>query len=130
MIGRLDLITLVVDDVQLCAAFYREVLGFKPRGKFSNTYAEFENEGVRFNLIRRAFLPSHTGDDSHAAPRAGQAVELAIRLESQDEVKAVYQRAVELGATPISEPAMTPWDEFTAFIADPDGNVIALFCAG
>ncbi len=129
MLGRLDLITLVVDDVQLCAAFYREVLGFKPRGKFSNTYAEFENDGVRFNLIRRAFLPSHTGDDSHSIPRTGQALELAIRLENADEVKAVYERAVKLGAATISEPAMTPWGEPTAFIADPDGNVIALFCA-
>ncbi len=129
MLGRLDLITLVVEDVQLCAAFYREVLGFNLRGKFSNTYTELENDGVRFNLIRRAFLPSHTGDDSHGAPRAGQSVELAIRLENSEEVKAAHMRAVELGATIVSEPAMTPWGEPTAFIADPDGNVIALFCA-
>ena len=129
MHGRLDLITLVVGDVPLCAAFYREVLGFRPRGKLGGTYAEFENDGVRFNLIQRDILPTHTGDNAHAGPRAGQAVELAIRLEDAATVEAAYYHSIELGAEAVREPAVMPWGEYTAFITDPDGNVIAIFSA-
>ncbi len=130
MLGRLDLVTLVVDDVPLCAAFYREVLGFSPRGKFSANYLEFENQGVRFHLMSRGMLISHIGDPALGGSRSGNGLELAIRLDDKREVERVYRLAVESGAPALREPEMMPWGEYTAFTADPDGNVVALFSPG
>lgn len=127
MLGRLDLVTLVVNDVPLCAAFYREVLGFRPQGKFSANYLEFENQGVRFHLMSRGMLTSHVGDPALGDAGSGNGLELAIRVEDKREVERVYRLAVESGAPALREPAMMPWGEYTAFTADPDGNVIALF---
>ena len=129
MLGRLDLVTLVVDDVPLCAAFYREVLGFHSRSKFGANYVEFENDGVRFHLMSRGMLSAHTGSAGHGAARAGNALELAFRLADKGEVDRVYRQAIDAGAPALRDPEMMPWGEFTAFTADPDGNVIALFCA-
>lgn len=122
--------TLVVDDVTLCAAFYREVLGFSPRGKFNANYLEFENQGVRFHLMSKGMLSSHIGDAALRGARSGNALELAIRLEDKRAVERVYRLAVGAGAPALREPEMMPWGEYTAFTADPDGNVIALFSPG
>ncbi|MBI2940293.1 MAG: VOC family protein [Chloroflexi bacterium] len=127
MLGRIDLITLLVDDVPTCAAFYRDVLGFRVAGDASGDYVEFANDGVRFALYPRRLLAQFTGNPSDAASRVGQVVELAIRLAHPTAVDQAYEEVTANGAKPVAGPSDMPWGQRTAFIADPDGNVIELF---
>jgi catechol 2,3-dioxygenase-like lactoylglutathione lyase family enzyme len=130
MLGQIDLVTLVVGDVRRCAGFYRDVLGFKTAGEeapFPDDYLEFDHAGVRFALCSRRALADATGHPSLQERRAGQAVELAIRLGDADEVDATFERLIARGVRPVAPPAPMPWGQRTAFIADPEGNLIELF---
>ena len=80
MLGRIDLLTLLVDDVRRSAMFYRDVLGFQPAAGYDqldDNYVEFAHEGVRFSICARRVLAEMPGDPSYSERRAGQVIELA-----------------------------------------------------
>ena len=43
-----------------------------------------------------------------------------------EDVRAAYERAVEGGAEPVTEPRTTPWGQQVAYVRDRDGNLIEL----
>jgi lactoylglutathione lyase len=54
-------------------------------------------------------------------------VELCVYVDDVDEAAA---RAAALGIEQVAPPADMPWGERTAWIADPDGNLVMLTAAG
>ncbi len=42
-----------------------------------------------------------------------------------EDVTVHYKRALESGASPVSEPANRDWGDKVAYVADPDGHIIA-----
>ncbi len=56
-------------------------------------------------------------------PASGHRVELCVYVDDVDEV---FARAREAGFEAVAEPAEMPWGERTAWIADPDGNLVML----
>jgi lactoylglutathione lyase len=130
MLGCIDLVTLLVDDVRRCATFYRDVLGFEPAGgpaAIDDNYVEFAHEGVRFAICARRVLAETTGHPSFRERRLGQVVELAIRMDDPAAVATTFEDLIEKGARPVAPPAEMPWGQRTAFLADPEGNVIEIF---
>src|SRR5919106_1233429 len=54
-------------------------------------------------------------------PASGHRVELCVYVDDVDDV---FARARERGFEVVADPADMPWDERTAWVADPDGNLV------
>lgn len=52
--------------------------------------------------------------------------EMALYVDTYEEVDVQYQNAVAHGATSLLEPTTEPWGQRTCFIADPEGNIIEI----
>lgn len=126
MKGQIALITILTDDVKRLALFYQSILGFELKQDLGS-YVELENPGVRFAICASSVMESATGNADFHAPRSGQSFELAFPLVSAAEVDLAYADIIAKGATPIHPPANMPWNQRTAFFADPDGNIHELF---
>lgn len=114
---RLEGITVLAGDVQRLADFFDGVLGFRIAVR-EDAYVELQTEGVRFAIFARALMGGNTHDHpSFAEQRRGQAFELNFECT----------RVVARGAQLIAEPVETSWGHFTAFFADPEGNIHSLF---
>ena len=63
--------------------------------------------------------------DSMLAP-ALRDFEIALYVDTFDEVDAEFKKAVEKGAVPVLEPETEPWGQRTCYIADPEGNLVEI----
>ena len=127
---KIALITILTDDIVPIVRFYRDVLGFRPQGEIDETnlsYTEFESEGVRFAICPRSVMAEFTGHPSFSESTSGQAFELAFPCESPSDVDTAYAAILAKSAAAIQAPANMPWNQRTAFFADPDGNIHELF---
>lgn len=106
--------------------FYRDVLGFEV-AQDVDTFVEFKSEGVRFSICAREDLHKATGHEDFTRPASGQHFELAFPVAGAEAVDRMYEELVARGATGIKEPADMPWNQRTAFFADPDGNIHEIF---
>ena len=52
--------------------------------------------------------------------------EMALYVDTFEEVDAQYQNAIQNGAASLLEPTTEPWGQRTCFIADPEGNIIEI----
>ena len=52
--------------------------------------------------------------------------EIALYVDTFDEVDAAFRDAVGKGATPVLEPTTEPWGQRTCYISDPEGNLIEI----
>ena len=52
--------------------------------------------------------------------------EIALYVDTFEEVDAAYQTAISKGAIPVLEPTTEPWGQRTCYIADPEGNLIEI----
>lgn len=129
MEARIDLLTVLTDNVPRLVAFYRDVLGMKVRDgqDESGDYVEFEHTGVRFAICARKVLRQVTGDASYDQGHAGHCFELAFPVDIPGDVDREFIRLVEAGAKGVKEPGDTPWGQYAAFFADPDGNIHEIF---
>ena len=126
MKGNIGLITILTDDLQSLVSFYQDVLGFTQNFE-SETYVEFENEGVRFAICARSVMEKMTDHTSYKEERKGQTFELAFPCDSSEQVDSTYDEIIAKGAIPIKSPHDTPWGRRTAIFADPDGNIHELY---
>jgi catechol 2,3-dioxygenase-like lactoylglutathione lyase family enzyme len=123
---RIDLISIVTEDLDGMLAFYRDVMGFPVKLKLES-YVEFESPGVRFAITTNSVMAKATGHASFSEGRKGQAFELAFPVETPEEVDSGYNELVGKGAVPVKSPEDMPWNQRAAFFADPDGNVHEIF---
>ena len=123
---KIDLITLLAEDVPGMVAFYRDVLGFTIKQDMGD-YVELNNEGVRFALCSRTIMYQATSSEEYRQMRRGQAVELAFPCETAADVDELYEKAVAAGAGPVAAPADMPWGQRAAFFSDPEGNIHEFF---
>lgn len=117
---------MITDDLEGVTEFYKNVLGFQIQLQLEQ-YVEFLSETVRFALTTRSVMKEATKHQSYSEGRHGQSFELAFVLESPEEVDIVYDDIIKKGAVPIKKPENMPWNQRTAFFADPDGNIHELF---
>ena len=52
--------------------------------------------------------------------------ELALYVDTFEEVDDTFKRVIEHGATPVLKPTTEPWGQRTCYIADPEGNLIEI----
>jgi lactoylglutathione lyase len=112
-------VILYVRDLDVSAAFYRDVVGlaFKLRDA---GYAEFVTGETRFGLLER----TRASDLINREPiDGGPAGEVLFLVEDVD---AEAERLGGLGVEFLSGPVNRPWGHRTLHLLDPDGFVVEL----
>ena len=131
MEGRIDVITLAVDDLERALAFYR-ALGLESRGvtatKFTGddthpagAIAMFQLDGGR---ILSLYPRSELAKDAGIPPGPAQSGEFSLGqiVATRDEVDALLAKAEAAGA-PVTEVHDRPWGIYSGYFRDPDGHL-------
>ena len=106
---RLDGFGLLVEDMAKMIRFYRDVLGFeiKEAEDASNVY--LVKDGTLFLLYGRKDFEKMTTRRYEYVKGLNGHSEIALYVDTFDEVDAAFKNAVENGATPVLEPELELW---------------------
>ena len=123
---KLDGFGLLVNDMGKMIRFYRDVLGFgiKEDENTSNVY--LIKDGTLFLLYGRKDFEKMTSRKYEYTKGINGHFEIALYVDTFEEVDKEFNTAISKGATPIMEPTTEPWGQRTCYIADPEGNLIEI----
>ena len=123
---RLDGMGLLVKDMGTMIRFYRDVLGFEIREDEDAENVYLVKDGTLFLLYGRADFERMTHRKYEYLTGVNGHFEIALYVDTFDQVDEAFRRAVDQGATPILTPTTEPWGQRTCYIADPEGNLIEI----
>ena len=123
---RLDGFGLFVRDMGRMIRFYRDVLGFEIREDEDTSNVYLIKDGTLFLLYGRDDFERMTHRLYEYIKGLNGHSELALYVDTFQEVDEQFRRVVALGATPVLEPETEPWGQRTCYIADPEGNLIEI----
>lgn len=123
---RLDGFGIFVNDMGTMIRFYRDVLGFEIKESEDTSNVYLVKDGTLFLLYGRKDFEKMTSRKYEYLRGLNGHFEIALYVDTFDEVDAAYQKVVERGATPVMAPETEPWGQRTCYIADPEGNLIEI----
>lgn len=123
---RLDGFGLFVNDMPGMIRFYRDVLDFEIKESEDTCNVYLVKDGTLFMLYGRRDFEGMTSRRYEYVKGLNGHSELALYVDTFEEVDAEYKKAVEKGATSVLEPTTEPWGQRTCYIADPEGNLIEI----
>lgn len=123
---RLDGIGLFVDDMVTMIRFYRDVLGFEIKEAEDAVNVYLIKDGTLFMLYERKNFEKMTSRKYEYLKGLNGHFEIALYVDTFEEVDIEFAKAVSKGATPVLEPTDEPWGQRTCYIADPEGNLIEI----
>ncbi|MBR4628182.1 MAG: VOC family protein [Ruminococcus sp.] len=123
---RLDGFGLFVEEMGRMIRFYRDVLGFEIKEDEDTSNVYLIKDGTLFLLYERRDFEKMTGRKYEYIKGLNGHTELALYVDTFDEVDEQFRKAVEKGAVPVLEPETEPWGQRTCYIADPEGNLIEI----
>lgn len=123
---RLDGFGLFVKDMGVMIRFYRDVLGFEIRESEDAGNVYLVKDGTLFLLFGRKNFENMTGKKYEYVKGINGHSEIALYVDTFEEVDLAYKNAISKGAAPVLEPTTEPWGQRTCYIADPEGNLIEI----
>ena len=123
---RLDGFGLLVDNMAAMIRFYRDVLGFEIREPEDTSNVYLVKDGTLFLLYGRKDFEELTHHRYDYVKGLNGHSEIALYVDTFEEVDAAFRNAVANGAKPVLEPETEPWGQRTCYIADPEGNLIEI----
>lgn len=123
---RLDGFGLFVDDMAKMIRFYKDVLGFEIKEEENTSNVYLVKDGTLFLLYGRNDFEKMTNRRYEYIKGLNGHFEMALYVDTFEEVDEAYKKAVENGATSVLEPELEPWGQRTCYIADPEGNLIEM----
>ena len=123
---RLDGFGLLVNDMATMIRFYRDILGFEIREPEDTSNVYLVKDGTLFLLYGRKDFEKLTHQRYDYAKGLNGHSEIALYVDTFEEVDAAFRKAVVNGAKPVLEPETEPWGQRTCYIADPEGNLIEI----
>ena len=123
---RLDGIGLFVNDMATMIRFYRDVLGFEIKEAEDAVNVYLIKDGTLFILYERKNFEKMTSRKYEYLKGLNGHFEIALYVDTFEEVDIEFAKAVSKGATPVLEPTDEPWGQRTCYIADPEGNLIEI----
>ena len=123
---RLNGYGLFVNDMPTMIRFYRDVLGFAIKEDENTSNVYLVKDGTLFLLYGREDFEKLTSKKYAYLKGVNAHSEMALYVDTFEEVDVEYQNAIQNGASSLLEPTTEPWGQRTCFIADPEGNVIEI----
>lgn len=123
---KLDGIGLFVDDMPTMVRFYRDVLGFEITEGENATNVYLIKNGTLFMLYERKNFEKMTNRKYEYIKGFNGHFEIALYVDTFEEVDMEYAKVIEKGARSVMEPTTEPWGQRTCYIADPEGNLIEI----
>ena len=117
---RVTLITLGVADLARSKSFYG-ALGWTPTSEVEGQVVFYQINGMALGLFGLGPLAEDQGRPD--ATLGTGAVTLAQNFETEAEVDAAYQLALQAGAAALKAPEKVFWGGYSGYYADPDGHV-------
>ena len=94
--------------------------------KFSQgPYGELVTGTTTLALSERAFVRKHIFGGAEL-PAAGQGCSEIGVVVPEDQVDAVFERAIRAGATEVLAPCEQPWGQRISYIRDLDGHLVEI----
>ena len=123
---RLDGFGLLVNDMAGMIRFYRDVLGFEIKEAEDAENVYLVKDGTLFLLYGRKDFETMTSRRYDYVKGLNGHFEIALYVDTFEEVDSSFLHAVENGAEAVLEPTTEPWGQRTCYIADPEGNLIEI----
>ena len=123
---KLDGFGLFVTDMGTMIRFYRDVLGFEIKEDEDTSNVYLIKDGTLFLLYGRKDFEKMTSRKYEYLNGLNGHFEIALYVDTYDEVDEEYKKAIRKGAAPVLEPETEPWGQRTCYIADPEGNLIEI----
>ena len=123
---RLDGFGLFVEDMAKMICFYRDVLGFEIKEDENTSNVYLIKDDTLFLLYGRKDFEKMTSRKYEYIKGLNGHTEIALYVDSFEEVDAEYEKAISKGAVSVLEPVTEPWGQRTCYIADPEGNLIEI----
>ena len=123
---KLDGFGLFVEDMPTMVRFYRDVLGFEIRESENAENVYLIKDGTLFMLYERKNFEKMTSRKYEYIKGFNGHFEIALYVDTFEEVDLEYAKVIEKGAQSILEPTTEPWGQRTCYIADPEGNLIEI----
>jgi predicted lactoylglutathione lyase len=116
-------VTLGTNDLGRAAQFYDSLLSEIGAKRFMET-----ETFIAWVASRNGAALSVTKPFDGTAATVGNGVMVALRMDSNDEVDALYRKAMELGATDEGAPGPRGDGFYAGYFRDLDGNKLNAFC--
>ena len=123
---RLDGFGLFVKDITTMIKFYRDVLDFEIKEDLNTSNVYLKKDGTLFLLYGRNDFEKMTNHKYEYVKGLNGHSELALYVDTFEEVDIEYNKAISKGATSVLAPTTEPWGQRTCYIADPEGNLIEI----
>ena len=123
---NLDGIGLFVNDMATMIRFYRDVLGFEIKESEDAVNVYLIKDGTLFMLYERKNFEKMTSRKYEYIKGFNGHFEIALYVDTFEEVDKRFAEVVSKGATSVLEPTTKPWGQRTCYIADPEGNLIEI----
>ena len=123
---RLDGFGLFVNDMGTMIRFYRDVLGFEIKEDEATSTVYLINDGTLFLLYGINDFEKMTSKKYEYLKGVNGHFEIALYVDTFEEVDKEYKRVIKQGAKSVLEPTTEPWGQRTCYIADPEGNLIEI----
>ena len=123
---KLDGFGLFVNDMPTMVRFYRDVLGFEIAEGEGAENVYLIKDGTLFMLYERKNFERMTSRKYEYIKGVNGHFEIALSVDTFDDVDTAFTDAVAKGARPVLEPTTEPWGQRTCYIADPEGNLIEI----
>lgn len=124
---KLKSVGLFVKDLSKMVSFYRDVVGFdlKWDGVDPSVIIELD-DGLRFMLFGREDFEEITNTQYTYPTGLNGSFQLALDVETEEEVDHVFAELVKGGARSVCVPHTYPWGLRSSYVADPEGNLIEI----
>lgn len=123
---RLDGFGLFVKDMATMIRFYRDVLGFEIQEGEDTSNVYLVKDGTLFLLYGRDDFEKMTGRKYEYLKGLNGHFEIALYVDTFEQVDEEYHKAIAKGAGSVLEPTTEPWGQRTCYISDPEGNLIEI----
>lgn len=118
-------LNLFVKDISKTVEFYR-ILGFYlPEGSETKSYVKVENSTIHLAFYSYQAVQEYF-EGKIILNGAKTPFELAIKMNTAEEVDLLYNKIVLSGYKSFKPPSDAPWKQRVAFVKDPDGNLIEI----
>lgn len=123
---RLDGFGLFVRDMPTMIRFYRDVMGFEITEGENTSNVYLVKDGTLFLLYGRSDFEQMTSRKYEYLSSLNGHFEIALYVDTFEEVDACYADVVSKGAVSVLAPETEPWGQRTCYVADPEGNLIEI----